>query len=191
MNIKMRILGTTLLAVAMAGTACGGSDNGGSTQAGGASGAGGSSVPATTAPTTTPAPVGGSGACSLITQDEATAALGTPVPTGSETTASIPVEGMGSIEAKYCMYGSEVALARFDLGSAGESLFAQYKQSLTSESDFEEVSGVGDEAFFAKGQLAVRQGDTGLIVDVGQNTGSIPGEQEKEKSLAMAALGRL
>jgi hypothetical protein len=98
---------------------------------------------------------------------------------------------MGSIEAKYCMYGSEVALARFDLGSAGESLFAQYKQSLTSESDFEEVSGVGDEAFFAKGQLAVRQGDTGLIVDVGQNTGSIPGEQEKEKSLAVAALGRL
>lgn len=82
-------------------------------------------------------------------------------------------------------------MARFDLGSAGAALFAAYKQSLSSESDFKEVNGVGDEAFFAKGQLAVRQGGTGLIIDVGQNTGSVTGEQEKEQGLAMIALGRV
>ncbi len=182
-----------LLAVIMAGTACGGSDNGGSTQAGRASDAGSNptQVPATPAPATTPAQGSGSGACALLTQDEAASALGMPVPAGRDTSASFPVAGVGSIDAQYCSYGSEVLVARFDLGGVGASLFAQYRQSLTSESDFQLVGGVGDEAFFAKGQLAVRQGDTGLIVDVGQNTGSVPGEQEKEKSLVAAALGRL
>jgi hypothetical protein len=199
MKITTRLLSATLLAVALAGTACGGSGNGGSTQAGGASGTGSPSVPATPAATTTPAPatttappqVIGTGACTLVTQDEAAAALGMPVPAGSATTASFPIEGVGTIQAEYCSFGSEVLLARFDLGSAGSTLFATYRQSLTSESDYQEVSGVGDEAFFAKGQLAVRQSDTGLIVDVGQNTGSISGEQEREKSLALAALARL
>jgi hypothetical protein len=113
------------------------------------------------------------------------------VPAGTSSTATIPIGGVGPVEAQYCSYGSDVFLASFDLGSAGSTIFGQYRQSLSSESDYQEVSGVGDEAFFAKGQLALRQGDTGLIVDVGQNTGSVPGEQEKEKSLAAAALARL
>jgi hypothetical protein len=99
--------------------------------------------------------------------------------------------GGTSIEEQLCLFGSEVLVARLDLGSAAPDLFAQYRASLESESDFEQVSGVGEEAFFAKGQLALRQGDTGLIVDVGQNLGTTPGEQEKEKALAAIALGRL
>jgi hypothetical protein len=190
-HITARILGIGLLVVAMAGAACGGSDGGGSTQAGGPSAAGSTSAPASSATVSTPPQVTGSGACALITQDEAASALGASVPTGSDTTASIPVTGVGSIEADYCSYGSEVLIARFDLGSAGAALFSQYRQSLSAESDFQVVGGVGDEAFFAKGQLAIRHGDTGLIVDVGQNTGSVSGEQEKEQTLGVAAVGRL
>jgi hypothetical protein len=191
MSMRTRVVSIALLALAVAGTACGGSDNGGSTQAGGGSGSGSSSAPVTTPPPTTPAQVSGSGACALVTQQEAGSVLGTSVPVGRNINASLPINGVGSIETQTCLYGSEVLVARFDLGNAGASLFAQYRQSLTSGSDFQEVSGVGDEAFFAKGQLAVRQGNIGLIIDVGQNTGSIPGEQEKEKSLALAALARL
>jgi len=54
-----------------------------------------------------------------------------------------------------------------------------------------QVSGVGDEAFFAKGRLSIRQGSTGLTVDVGQNTGQTANEQEKEMAPAAIALGRL
>lgn len=190
MRTRTQRLGSTiLLSIVMAATACSGSGNG-DTQSGG--------TPSTTIPSvqttdsaTTPAPPTGSGACALITQDEAAAALGTAVPPGAETTASIPVTGAGSIDAQYCSFGSEVLVARFDLGSAGASLFAAYQQSLSSESDYKTLSGVGDEAFFAKGQLAIRKGSSGLIIDVGQNTGSVAGEQEKEQALAAAALGRI
>ena len=181
---------TILVAVVIVAAACGGSGNGG-TQASGTTGATSPSSPSTASPTTPPAQGSGSGACARVTQDEAATALGSQVPAGIDTTAALPVQGAGSIDAQYCSYGSEVLVARFDLGSAGAALFAAYKQSLSSESDFKEVSGVGDEAFFAKGQLAVRQGGTGLIIDVGQNTGSVTGEQEKEQGLAMIALGRL
>ena len=63
--------------------------------------------------------------------------------------------GNRSIKAKYCFYGSEVIIARFDLGSSASSLFTQYRQSLTSKDDYKNLSGVGDDAFHAKGQIAV------------------------------------
>jgi hypothetical protein len=53
------------------------------------------------------------------------------------------------------------------------------------------VAGVGDEAFAAKGQLAVRKGQTGLIIDVGQARGGGDKELQAEKTLAVLALGRL
>jgi hypothetical protein len=53
------------------------------------------------------------------------------------------------------------------------------------------VKGVGDEAFTAKGQLAARSSNTGLIIDVGQARGGGPKEEEAEKTLAVRAVGRL
>ena len=185
-------MGATLFIVAVGTAACGGS-----TQAGGPSG---SSVttPATTPVTTpattppaTPVVIGGSGPCALITQDEAANVAGAPVPPSSERSFLFPVKGVGSLKEQVCRFGSEVLVAKIDLGNAASVLFAKYRSSVTSESDFKTVSGVGDEAFFAKCQLAVRQGGTGLIVDVGQNTGSTSNEEAKEKALATIALGRL
>lgn len=131
-----------------------------------------------------------SGACGLITRQEAATALGAPVPAGTEKAMDVPMEG-GSIKMQYCFYGSEVGVGRFELGSGAQALFAQYRQSLASESGYQDVKGVGDEAFAAKGQLAVRKGQTGLILDVGQARGGGAKELRAEKALADLALGRM
>lgn len=131
-----------------------------------------------------------SGACGLITREEAATALGAAVPAGAEKAMDIPMQGH-SVKAQYCFYGTEVAIARFELGSGAQSLFGQYRQSLASESDYEAVKGVGDEAFVAKGQLVVRKGQTGLIIDVGQARGGGPREVAAEKTLAAHAVGRI
>ena len=132
----------------------------------------------------------GSTACGLISRQEAAAALGAAVPVASEKIADVPM-GRQSIKAKYCFYGSEVVIARFELGPTASSLFGQYRQSLTSNSDYQSLSGVGDEAFHAKGQIAVRKGQTGLIIDVGQARGGGTKELNAEKKLALLAVGRL
>ena len=130
------------------------------------------------------------GACTLLTQDEASKALGAPVPVGAEKAMTLPLQG-ATVEAQYCFYGTEVIIARLELGPKAASVFDQYRQSLASESGYRSVDGVGDEAFIAKGQLAARQGNTGLIVDVGQARGGGLKEEEAEKALAARALGRL
>ena len=132
----------------------------------------------------------GSGACGLITREEAAAALGAAVPAGAEKAMDIPMQGH-SVKAQYCFYGTEVAIARFELGSGAQSVFGQYRQSLASESDYQSLKDLGDEAFLAKGQLAARKGQSGLIVDVGQARGGGPREVTAEKTLAAHALGRM
>ena len=129
-------------------------------------------------------------ACGLVTREEAAAALGAAVPAGVEQALDMPMLGR-SIKMQYCLFGSEVAIARFDLGETAPALFTQYRQSLASTDDFEVVAGVGDDAFRAKGQVALRKGQVGLIIDVGQNRGGGAAELLKEKGLATLALGRL
>jgi hypothetical protein len=130
------------------------------------------------------------GACNLVTREEAATALGEPVPAGAEKAMNLPMEG-ASIEAQYCFYGTEVLVARFELGNGAQAVFGQYRQSLASEPGYQRVDGVGDEAFIAKGQLAARKGQTGLIIDVGQARGGGAKEAEAEKALAAQALGRI
>ncbi len=131
-----------------------------------------------------------SGACGLVTRQEAANALGTAVPPGQERTMDFPLQG-ASIKSQACFFGTEVSVWRFELGPKSSALFAQYRQSLASRSDYQTAKGVGDEAFFAKGQIAVRKGSTGLIVDVGQNRGGGAKEMMKERSLALLAAARL
>lgn len=130
-----------------------------------------------------------SGVCALVTRQEAAAALGAAVPAGSEKVWDFALQS-GSIKARSCFYGSEVSITRFDLGTDARGLFGQYRQSLVSKSDYQNVKGVGDEAFLAKGQLALRKGESGFIVDVGQARGGGAKELQAEKSLATLALGR-
>ncbi len=131
-----------------------------------------------------------SSVCSLITRQEAAAALGAPVPPGSEKVMDGPMLGQ-RIKIEFCFYGTEVSVGRYSLGPAAATLFAKYRQSLTSESDYQNLTGVGDEAFVAKGQIALRKGQTGLIVDVGQARGGGAAEVRKERALALLAVGRL
>jgi hypothetical protein len=130
-----------------------------------------------------------SGVCGLITRQEAAAALGAPVPAGAEKVWDFAVKG-GSIKATSCFYGTEVSITRFELGSDARGLFGGYRQSLVPKSDYQNVTGVGDEAFLAKGQLAFRKGQSGFIVDVGQARGGGVKELNAEKGLARLAIGR-
>jgi hypothetical protein len=148
-------------------------------------------ISAVIGPTRSVTPLAGvSTACGLVTRTEAAAALGAKVPVGSEKIADVPM-GSRSIKAKYCFYGSEVVIARFDLGPTAASLFTQYRQSLQSKDDYQALTGIGDAAFHAKGQIAIRKGQTGLIIDVGQARGGGAKELAAEKGLALLAVGRL
>ncbi len=131
-----------------------------------------------------------SGVCGLITRQEAAAALGAPVPAGTETPMNFPLES-GVIKMDVCFYGTEVHVARYELGSGAQALFAKYRQSLATSDGYQNVNGVGDEAFAAKGQLYVRKGEFGVNVDVGQARGGGAKELQAEKGLAILAVGRL
>lgn len=146
------------------------------------------SVTAATSPSGIPP--ANAGVCGLVTREEAARALGAPVPVGTERhLVDVPMAGR-TIKAEYCFYGSEVLLARFELGKDAAALFNSYRQSLASRDGYQDVKGVGDEAFAAKGQLAVRKGQSGLIVDVGQARGGGVKELNAEKGLALIAVGR-
>ncbi len=133
---------------------------------------------------------GASKVCELVTRPEAAAALGAAVPSGKETFMNMTL-GSRLIKMEVCLYGSEVLVARYELGSGAPALFDQYRQSLALSDGFRNVSGVGDEAFAAKGQLYVRQGQSGLNVDIGQARGGGAKELDGEKRLALIALGRM
>ena len=148
---------------------------------------------------TTSAAQGGavSGACGLITQQEAATALGAPVPAGAEKSLDFPVEGV-LVKAQACMFGSVVVVARYELGSGAQTLFGKYRQSFSSQpgsSDYQTVNGIGEEAFTAKGQLHIRKGQLGLLLGITmgdrQNDRIAAKTLAAEKELAALALGRL
>jgi hypothetical protein len=130
----------------------------------------------------------GKGACKYVTTAQATALAGSPVKPG--VAKSLP---SGPVTFNYCDYifdpgnapGVTVAIA--DLHGNGAALFAQFRASEQGQSDYQEVSGVGDEAFYSNGNVNVRKGDTGLIVYVGRissaprGTDAIPDETRLAK----------
>ena len=86
-----------------------------------------------------------------------------------------------------------VTVAVADLGSNAVSLFAQFRQSKASTDDFQEVPGVGDEAFYGSGNLNVRKGNMALIAFVGR-INSLPRGANAipdEKQLAALVLPQL
>ena len=144
--------------------------------------------------TTAPPAATGTGACKYVTTAQASALATSPVKSGVSRSLAT-----GPVTFDYCDYifdpgnapGVTVAVA--NLGSDGATLFAQFRQSKVSESEYQLVSGVGDEAFFAGQNLNVRKGGTGLILYVGRSTGSPRGVDAlpDEKRLAELIIGQL
>ena len=125
-------------------------------------------------------------ACSLITEEEAKAVLGSAVTKGMST-------------ATMCQYLS----ASDEISKAGESVSIELHPGAASEFDnyvstiekdlnvkTKPVTGIGDKAFFAEGQLIVSKGNDFMIVIVGKKMG----EEEHiaiEKNIAQKAIDRL
>ena len=125
-------------------------------------------------------------ACSLITEEEAKTILGAPV-----------TKGMNA--ATMCQYVS----ASDELSKAGESVSIQLQPGAASEFEnyvasmekdlgvkTKPVTGVGDKAVFAEGQLLVSTGKDFIIVVIGRKMN----EDEQitaEKNLALKAIERL
>ncbi|MDP1820294.1 MAG: hypothetical protein Q8K58_10455 [Acidimicrobiales bacterium] len=136
----------------------------------------------------------GEGACQYVTTEQAGELAGSPVKPG--VSRSLP---SGPVTFEYCDFMFDpgnspgVTVAVVDLEGQGEALFEQLRQSETSQSDFQAVEGVGDEAFFAGTNLNVRHGDTGLILFVGRANGSPRGPDAipDEKRLAQLIIDQL
>jgi len=177
---------------------CGGKKSDTTATAGGKSGTRSASAPATgpTGPASPQATFkGGGGGCKLLSRDEAAKALGVPsVPPGIERQAKL-----GPVKAVLCYYyaganhGPPLLFAgAFDLAGGGHALFQRYKaESCTSSEGCQDVSGVGDEAYFGGSSLAVRTGNREVIVGIASQSGDKAAELATDKVLAATMLSRL
>lgn len=184
----------SLVVIATLSSGCGGSGQS-STATTAASTGTPSTAPVTSiAATPVPAAAGGSGACRYVTTTQASALAASPVKPGVARSLAT-----GPVTFDYCDYifdpgnapGVTVAVA--DLGGNGVSFFDQFRQSKASAEGFQEVPGVGDEAFYGSGNLNVRKGNKGLILFVGR-INSLPrgaNAVPDEKQLAALILPQL
>ncbi len=179
-----------VIAFATVANACGGGDADGTATP--APTSGDQASPAqSSAPATVVAPsaAAGPGACRYVTTAQASELAGSPVKAG--VTRSLAT---GPVTFEHCDYifdpgnapGVTVAVA--DLGSNGPSLFDQFRQSKATESEFQAVPGIGDEAFYGSGNLNVRKGNKGLIVYVGRTNSSPRGARAIPDETQLAAL---
>lgn len=183
-----------LVAIATLASGCGGGGES-STPTTAASAGTPSTAPATSvAVTPAPSAAAGSGACRYVTTTQASGLAASPVTAGVNRSLAT-----GPVTFDYCDYifdqgnapGVTVAVA--DLGGNGVSLFDQFRQSKKTAEEFQEVPGVGDEAFYGSGNLNIRKGNKGLILFVGR-TNSLPRGAKAipdEKQLAALVLPQL
>ena len=185
-----------MVAIGMVANACGSSgESSTATTASGSAGTQATGAPTSAVVTPPVAPAGaGPGACRYLTTAQASGLAASPVKPGVTRTLATP-----PVTFEYCDYifdpgnspGVTVAVA--DLGTNGASLFAQFRQSKATADEFQEVPGVGDEAFYGSGNLNVRKGNKGLILFVGRSN-SLPrgaGAIPDEKQLAALILPQL
>ncbi len=141
LGIRRAAILVTIAAVGTAGlTGCG------PTKPAGTTGAAAPGGPATTSGTgsTAPPPGGGNVAdpCALVTQDEATAAIGKPSGPG--------VPG-GTADVRQCVYGNGVLVV--DIDGTGKDGYDSNHSALTQgpAGSWQDVSGIGDGAFEVNG----------------------------------------
>jgi hypothetical protein len=192
--------GAALLLAVVVTAGCGGGDDKTTTAAGGtATTTAGSPSTAVTSPavTSSPAATVGEGACKYVSTAQAAALVTSPVKPGVPSSVT-----QQSVTFDYCTYTLDpgnapgVLIAVAHIPGDGAAGFAAFKQDQAQKSDFQDVAGVGDEAYFAGENLYVRQGNTGLILFVSQgnrNNGYPRGTDgiPDEKALAAIILPQL
>ena len=151
-----------------------------STQAGGA--------PASAAPSAAASPSGGSGAaaaCSLITEQEASTALGSDPGPGVADTLGI---------ATSCTFGTPPSILRVDLVPTDGKASYEHALGLAKAHPVVTISGVGDGAFGTfngtVGSIEFYKGDAVVSILLAANGASTP-SQDKLTVLAKQAAGRL
>ncbi|MGA3057423.1 MAG: DUF3558 family protein [Candidatus Limnocylindrales bacterium] len=128
-------------------------------------------------------------ACSLITTDEAAAALGEPVDPGT-----VPTAGSSScLFSGHPATGIDISGVEISITSGGD--FNPNKKSISGLT-ITPVSGVGDAAYYVSigagyQVLNVQKGQTTFTVSVLKTNASDSQLQSAEKTLALAILGRI
>ncbi len=123
--------------------------------------------------------------CSLVTKEEVEAALGKPVADGErpEVAQGLICQFVGSQGTD--VWQLQILVTQTGSAESMTSAFASAKESV-AETNPEDVSGIGDEAFWIPGanQLNIREGNTYIIVSGNASLDVLKGVAEK-------ALGRL
>lgn len=123
--------------------------------------------------------------CSLVTKEEAEAALGKPVADAErpEVAQGLICQFVGSEGAD--VWQLQILVTQTGSAESMTSAFASARESI-AETNPEDVSGIGDEAFWIPGanQLNIREGNTYIIVAGDASLDVLKGVAEK-------ALGRL
>jgi hypothetical protein len=175
--------------------ACGGSAATGSLQAGGTQA--GATQTATAATTATGGPTGSAAsgpiACSLLTADEAAAALGDPIAPGVA-----PVAGQNT-----CVFsGPVLKLNSVQIAIIDPAEFTPTQVSVPSSFTVTQATGIGDAAYYKKlflpnsggeslMELSVKKGQVEFTITVLDHAKTDDFLMAAEKTLALAAVGRI
>jgi hypothetical protein len=130
-------------------------------------------------------------ACTLVTAAEASTILGVTLQSNTVPEGS----------ASRCVYftaadGPSTTFAAININPAGKTTYDSVKQSLQSSGGIQNVTGVGDDAYWSGEDLSVLKGDTILTVTVdgdAQRTFQLndPQKLSVEKQLAEQAIAHL
>ncbi|CAN5820850.1 hypothetical protein BH20CHL8_BH20CHL8_07490 [soil metagenome] len=148
------------------------------------------------APDDTPQAVDGDGdACSLITDEEASAVLGITITRNEEGSSDQIPEGEGG----GCIKGNErqadimqIAIVSYSWFRGPGEVIANFFDGASAIEDAESVSGVGDRAVFSPsgGFLIATRGDTAFTMQVSRS-GTERGSQEEVAGLARLLMERV
>jgi hypothetical protein len=165
---------------------CGAGDGGGA-GGGGAGGGGTGNEPATEEippelQATPPDP------CTLVTTEEASAALTVPM-NDCELLGQDPFFAT----ARFLLANGDPGEVQLDVANGGAAMYESVKQDAEGQSEFAEVPGIGDAAFFVRpfssAVVTFLEGPFVVTVSVSGATG--PATQEATVTLAQQAAGRV
>lgn len=136
----------------------------------------------------------GTDVCSLLTTEEAEALLEEPVSEPTDEGTPTPIFGVcswaASSETSFAIIVLQVLTDEFP-GGAEEFYDTTIEGLDQTNEDYEEISGLGDEAVFYAGLVQAREGDDLIAVSVTLDGGTPEGDRAKSEEAAAIVLDRL